>query len=136
MMRTFICTLFCLLGLSAPVLAVSDAARWVTFKTGQGSDGRMEYQIDRNTIRREGPYSTFWARIWVVSLRQPRVFSINEQLIFWSQKFAVDCPHHVYGLGFIDSTYPSEKKRAAKLEAMHWKSLDKAPAISGAVCGK
>lgn len=135
-MSKVIRTLACLLCIAVPALAAGDASRWITFKTGQVSEGRVEYQIDRSTIQREGPYSTFWTRIWLVRLGQPRVFSLHERLFFWSRKFAVDCAHHSYGPRFIDSTNWAEKKRSAALQTMHWESLDKVPVIGRVVCGK
>src|ERR1700747_3759422 len=53
-----------LLLLSGYAAAKDDSGRWVTFKTGHNNYGPIEYQIDRNSTRRAGPYLTFQARIW------------------------------------------------------------------------
>lgn len=94
----------------------------------------MLHQIDRTTIRQEGSYKTFSARLWVIAERQPLTFSVNERIFFESQKYAVDCPQGRFGSRFIDSNNPRAIKTS--LQAMRWVKLDKAPAVARAVCGK
>jgi len=121
--------------LAGPANARGESTRWVTFKTARlGTYGPVLHQIDRATIRQEGPYKTFSARIWVVGERQPLVFSTNEQMFFLSQKYAVDCAGRRFGSRFIDSNDPRDKKTS--LQAMTWTRLDKAPAVAQVVCGK
>ena len=117
-------------------LAAGKPGDWVTFKTGDSVFGPTQHQIDRNTIREEGPYRTFWTRIWIVPLQEALVYNdfAEERLIIWSQKFAVDCVHQKYGPDFIDSTDPPEKSTDASVQTMTWVSLDEAPVIARVVC--
>src|ERR1700754_837734 len=72
--------------------AAADDPRWVTFKSGRNDWGLIQHQIDRQTIRHEGPSTwTFWSRMWRAEKKEPLVASYYGSLIFWSQKFAVDC---------------------------------------------
>jgi hypothetical protein len=121
--------------LCAGAAFAGDDSRWVPFKPGHNSQGALEHQIDRNTIRQEGPYKIFWTRVWVVKNRQPLVFSTNEQLMFLSEKFAVDCAAHRFATRFIDSNQPEEQRRKTSIAAMRWDGLDKFPAVSRTVCG-
>jgi hypothetical protein len=109
------------------VLATSAiaAGEYVTYRTGSNRYGATAYQIDTTTIRREGPYRTFWNQIWEYGLKQPTTFSDNEQLGFLSQKFAVDCVHHRFGPHFIDSNWPVERRHRAKVEKMSWVPISK-----------
>ena len=113
--------------------AFAQESRYVTFRTVQDAFGRTEHQVDRSTIKQEGPYKTFWSRIW--KDKQPVAFSVNERLYIWSQKFAVDCTAHRLASRFIDSTDPREAKKKADLKAVRWTGLDKNPAVNRAVCG-
>ncbi|HET7083466.1 MAG TPA: hypothetical protein VFI23_01755 [Rhizomicrobium sp.] len=115
--------------------AAAGEPRWLTFKTEHDEWGRILHQIDRASIRQEGPYRTFWTRVWIDSKKQPMVFSDHESLIFLSRKFAVDCVQHRFGARFIDSNDPREKKHAATMETMRWQKLDAMPAVARAVCG-
>lgn len=119
-----------------PAQAASRSSDWVTFKTGDSVFGPTQHQIDRNTILEEGPYRTFWTRIWIVPLQEALVYNdfAEERLIIWSQKFAVDCVHHKYGPNFIDSTDPPEASNGASVQTMTWVSLDEAPVITRVVC--
>jgi hypothetical protein len=87
--------------------AAADEQRWVTFKTAGNDWGLIQHQIDRQTIRSEGAYRTFWTRIWRVEKKEPLVASYYGSLIFWSQKFAVDCTGHKFGPSFIDTICPA-----------------------------
>ena len=110
-------------------------ARCVTFKTGTWPDyGRVLYQIDRTTIRQEGPYKTFSARVWVIEEKQPLTFNSNEQLFFLWQKYAVDCVQRHFGDRTIDSNGPKAIKTS--LAAMRWTKLDRMPAVAHTVCGE
>jgi len=109
---------------------------WVTFKTGRNGQGRLEHQIDRSSIKPEGRYKSFWTRVWVVREKQPLVFSVNEKLFFWSQKFLVDCSGKRFGVSFVDTNQQREDKRRATEKTMRWEGLDKFPAVAGTVCGK
>lgn len=122
--------LLCLVGATT-----AEEPRWITFKTTHDGWGKIEHQIDRASIRQEGPYRIFWTRIWIDRKKQPMVFTRSEALIFLSQKFAVDCVHHRFGSRFIDSNNPAERKFAGKIAAMRWQKLDAVPALSRAVCG-
>lgn len=136
-MRHFATAILSLFLLSIVARAgTAEDPRWVTFKTGHNSWGTIQHQIDRRTIRPEGNYRTFWTRMWRVEARTELVASYYGMLIFWSQKFAVDCPGRRFGRDFIDSNLPSERKRKVSLPAMHWDSLDKHPQVERAVCGK
>ena len=119
---------------SVSAWARGDSTQWVTFKTGRMPGyGQVLHQIDTTTIRREGPYKTFSARVWVVEERQPLVFNSNEQLFFLSRKYAVDCAQGRFGSRFIDSNGPKDIKTS--LQAMRWENLDKVSAVGSAVCG-
>jgi len=135
-MRRFLAVFFwmCL----AQGAAAAEGPRWVTFKTSrQESWGVVQHQIDRQTIRHEGPSTwTFWSRIWRVEKKEPLVASYYGTLIFWSQKFAVDCTAHRFGRDFIDTNLPSERKRKADLAKMRWEDLKKFPAVERTVCGR
>lgn len=113
----------------------ADDGRWVTFKTGHNSQGALLHQIDRNSVRQEGPYKSFWTRIWLVKDRQPLVFSRDERIFFLSQKFLVDCRYRRFGARFVDSNQPEEMRRKTSLAAMSWEALDKVPPIGRSVCG-
>ena len=110
--------------------------RWVTFKTGHNNRGRLEHQIDRNSIRQEGRYKSFWTQIWIVREKQALVFSVNEKLFFWSQKFLVDCGARRFGAGFVDTNHWKEEKLRATPQTVRWESLDKFPAVARTVCGE
>ena len=111
--------------------------RWVTFKTSHTSWGTIQHQIDRQSIRHESPDTwTFWTRMWRAAKKEPLVASYYGMLIFWSQKFAVDCAAHRFGVDFIDTNLPSERKRKASLATMRWQDLKKFPAVERTVCGK
>ena len=114
--------------------AVAQDSRWTTFKTLRDNWGKVEHQIDRTTIRQEGPYRIFWTRLWLPASKQPLAISSGEQLYFVSQKFAVDCTQHRFASQFIDSTDPKERKRNADLRTVRWDGLDKNPVIDRAVC--
>jgi hypothetical protein len=116
--------------------AGADTEQWITFKTGRIGLGAIEHQIDRTSIRQEGPYKIFWTRIWVDKKRQPLVFNADERLFFLSQKFAVDCTGRRFGSRFIDSNDPAERKRKVSLQAMRWETMDKVPAVGRTVCGE
>jgi hypothetical protein len=115
--------------------AGAEENRWITFKTGRNDWGRIEYQLDRQSIRQEGPYKIFWSRIWLDKKHQAMVFNRNEALVFLSQKFAVDCAQRRFGSRFIDSNEPAEMKHKASLQSMRWETLDKVPAAGRGVCG-
>ena len=124
----FLCML-----VTAPALA--QESRYVTFRTVQDEFGRTEHQVDRGTIRQEGPYRTFWSRIWKPRDKQPVAISSAGQLYIWSQKFAVDCAGGRFTSRFIDSTDPRQAKKKADLKTVRWTGMDKNPAVSRAVCG-
>jgi len=116
---------------------VSADERWVTFKSNRNDWGLIQHQIDRQTIRHEGPSLwTFWTRMWRTEKKEPLVASYYGSLIFWSQKFAVDCVGRKFGPNFIDSNLPRERKHKASLATMSWRALDKYPAVAKTVCGK
>jgi hypothetical protein len=115
--------------------AQDDKDRWVTFKLGHNSQGTIEHQIDRHSIRQDGPYKIFWTRLWLPQQRQPLAFSVNEALLFWSQKFVVDCKALRFGSRFVDSNAPRERKNKATVQNMRWEDVDKVPAVGRAVCG-
>jgi hypothetical protein len=112
-----------------------EAGPWVTFKTGHNGQGKLEHQIDGSSIRPEGRYKRFWTRVWVVREKQPLVFSVREQLFFWSQKFLVDCGGKRFGVNFVDTNQPKEYKQRATEKTMRWEDLDKFPAVAKTVCG-
>ena len=124
-----------LLGLCLALPAHAQDARWVTFKTGPWPDyGRVQHQIDRASIKQEGPYKTFSTRVWVVEEKQPMTFSNNEQLSFLWQKYAVDCTQRRFGSRYIDSNNPRAVKTS--LAAMCWTKLEQVPAVAHTVCGE
>ena len=123
----------CLVAPGALALPVKDG--WVTFKTVQGSRGKIEYQIELRTIKQDGRYKSFWTRLWVVKEKQGLVFSANEQLFFQAEKYLVDCPGRRFGTDTVDSVEP-KKKKYATAETMHWASLDKFPVVARTVCGE
>ena len=124
-----------LLGLCLALPAHAQDTRWVTFKTGTWPDyGRVQHQIDRASIRQEGPYKTFSTRVWVIEEKQPLTFNNNEQLFFLWQKYAVDCTQHRFGSRYIDSNSPRAVKTS--LAAMRWTKLDQVPAVAHTVCGE
>jgi hypothetical protein len=106
----------------------------VTFKTGHNSYGPVEYQIDRNSTRRDGPYLTFQARIWAEPIKQPIVITINEALVYWSKTLAVDCAHRKFGAQFIDTNPPAEARHKMALQNMRWTDLDKTPTVGRVLC--
>jgi hypothetical protein len=115
---------------------VSADERWVTFKSNRNDWGLIQHQIDRRTIRLEGPSRwTFWTRMWRTEKKEPLVASYYGSLIFWSQKFAVDCVGRKFGPSFIDSNLPSERKRSATPVTMRWRELGKYPAVAKTICG-
>jgi hypothetical protein len=126
--------LCCFLVAAGAAARDEEAGRWVTFKVGRNSQGRIEHQIDHNFIRQEGPYRTFWTRLLVSKTGRPLVFSSDEKLFFWSQKFAVDCGKRQFGTRFIDSTNFQEAKAKATLQNAGWESLDKYPIVRSAIC--
>ena len=111
--------------------AVKDG--WVTFKTSQGSRGKIEHQIERRTIKQEGLYKSFWTRLWMVKEMQALVFSFNEALFFRADKYLVDCPGRRFGIDYVDSVSP-KKEKYATAQTMHWASLDEFPAVAKDVC--
>jgi hypothetical protein len=117
-------------------MAKDDPNRWVTFRTGHDTYGAIAYQLDRNSIRRQGPYFTFETRAWVERLKQPVTITVNEALFFWTQTYAVDCARHKFGAQFIDTNMPSEARHKASLATMRWEDLAKVPAVAGAVCAR
>ena len=119
--------------LAAPSAQAADG-RYVTFKQGRSQSGRIEHQIDRTTIRQEGRYKSFWTQIWVPRDKQALVFSVNEKLFFWSQKFLVDCGGHRFGTDFVDSNHWKEEKKRATEKTTRWENLEKFPAIAQTVC--
>jgi hypothetical protein len=114
--------------------AIAQEGRFVTFKTVQDKWGKTEHQVDRNTIKQEGAYKTFWSRIWKPKDKQPVAISSGGQLFIWSRKFAVDCANRRFAGQFIDSTDIDETKRKANLQTVRWTGLDKNPAVNRAVC--
>ena len=74
--------------------------------------------------------------MWRAEKKEPLVASYYGALIFWSQKFAVDCTGRKFGPSFIDSNLPSERKERASLATMNWHTLEKYPAVERAVCGR
>jgi hypothetical protein len=92
------------------------------------------HQIDRDTIKQEGPYKTFSTRIWLVAERQPLTFTSRERIFFEAQKYAVDCTQGRFGSRFIESNNPKAIKTG--LQAMRWIKLERVPAVARTVCGK
>jgi hypothetical protein len=135
-MKKIIAPFLCgLLLSSAQAQAQDQKGRWLPFKLGHNSQGQIEHQIDRSSIKQEGPYKTFWTRLWLTQEHQPLTFSHNEQLFFWSQKFAVDCTGRRFGSRFIDSNQPGDIKSRLTVQNMRWQGLDTVPAVGRAVCG-
>jgi hypothetical protein len=116
--------------------AWSAEARWVTFKTGTNAGRALEHQIDRQSIRQEGPYRTFQTRVWLVQDKQPLAMTINEAIVFWSQKYAVDCKGRRFSGDFIDSNSPREAKNIRTPATARWVPLEKFPGMEKTVCGK
>ena len=129
-MRWLVAMLFCI-----GVAHAADDPRWVTFKTSRNDWGLIQHQLDRQSIRQEGPYRTFWSRMWRVEKKEQLVASYYGSLVFWSQKFAVDCAGNRLGRDFLDTNLPSERKHKASFEKMRWQPLEKYPAVTRAVCG-
>jgi hypothetical protein len=127
--------LCCLCFGAAAAVPGTDASRWATFKTSRSAKGLTEHQIDRNTITPEGPYKTFWTRLWNTRTKSPLAFGTNEQLFFWSQKFAVDCMNRKFGSDFLDSTEPGDINKKVSLQKVRWESLDKVPVVGRVICG-
>jgi hypothetical protein len=121
--------------LCAGAAFAAEDGRWITFKTGRNSQGAVLHQIDRNSIRQEGAYKSFWTRVWLVQERQPLAFTQNESIVFLSEKFAVDCMLRRFGTRFIDSNQPAEMAQKAKTETMRWDGMGTIPAVGRAVCG-
>lgn len=115
--------------------AAAQESRWVTFKTIRDNWGRVEHQIDRATIRQEGPYRVFWTRLWLRESKQPLAISSNQQLYLVSQKFVVDCAHRRFAARYIDSTDPLDRLKNASLQTVAWDGLDSHPVIARTVCG-
>jgi hypothetical protein len=116
--------------------AAADEQRWVTFKTARNDWGLIHHQIDRQTIRPEGAYRTFWTRMWRAQKKEPLVASYYGSLIFSSRKFAVDCTNRKFGPSFIDSNLPNERKRKANPAVMRWQDFKTFPAVERTVCGR
>lgn len=115
--------------------AAAQDNHWVTFKTIRDKWGKTEHQIDRTTIRQEGPYRTFWTRAWLPARKQPLFSSSDQQLIMVSQKYAVDCAHRRFASHYIDSSVPKERQKNADLKTVKWTGLEKNPAVDRTVCG-
>lgn len=126
--------LLLLFGLCARPAAAQDS-RWVTFTTIRDKWGMTEHQIDRATIKQEGPYRIFWTRLWLPASKQPLAVSSNGVLYIAAQKFAVDCARRRFASRYIDSTVPRERLKAVSLQTAAWNSLDKHPVIDRAICG-
>jgi hypothetical protein len=109
-------------------------ARWVTFKTGHDAGRVIEHQIDRQTIRQEGPYSIFWTRVWLDQDKQPFALSVNEAIVFWSQKYAVDCKARRFSGDFLDSSNPHDAKNIKTAATAKWVALT--PRMEKTVCAK
>jgi hypothetical protein len=116
-------------------VARADEPRWVTFKTFRNDWGLIQQQIDRQSIRPEGSYRTFRTRMWRTEKKEQLVASYYGALIFWSQKFAVDCAGRRWGRDIFDTNLPSERKRKVSLEKMRWQPLEKNPVVGKTVCG-
>ena len=130
-MKAIVITGLVLLWLS--IGAAAQDGRWTTFKTAHNDWGRIDHQIDAQSIRQEGRYRTFWTRVWIAGKRQPMMITINEALFALSQQYAVDCTAHRFGGLFIDSNNPADRK--ARLTAMRWEPLNKSPVLERIVCG-
>jgi hypothetical protein len=109
-------------------------ARWVTFKTGSDAGRALQHQIDRETIRQEGPYSTFQTRVWMVKDKQPLALSINEAIVFWSQKYAIDCKARRFSGDFIASNNPRDATKIRTVTTARWVPLTQA--MEKTVCTK
>ena len=130
-MKAFVTTGLAWLWLAQGVAAQD--GRWTTFKTARNGWGRIEYQIDAQSIQQEERYRTFWTRVWLADKRQPMMISINEALFALTREYAVDCAMRRFGSRFIASNNPRD--RNTRLDAMRWESLDKTPAVERVVCG-
>jgi hypothetical protein len=108
-------------------LTAAQEGRWVTFKTGRNDWGRIEHQMDMQSVRPEGTYRIFWARIWIVDKHQPTFFTLNEALLPLSRKYVVDCGQRRFGSRFVDSNDPAEAKRKASLKTMRWEVWTRFP---------
>ena len=125
--------MLCLIAPGALAQPVKDG--WVTFKISLGSRGKVEHQIELRTIKQDGPYRSFWTRLWVPAEKQALVFSANEQLFFAAEKYLVDCPGRRFGTDTVDSVSPKKEKYALP-QTIHWASLEKFPAVAKNVCGE
>ena len=76
--------------------AAAQDNRWVTFKTVRDNWGKAEHQIDRTTIRQEGPYRVFWTRIWLPASKQPLAVSSSQQPLLRQSLFV---HHRLRGVG-------------------------------------
>ena len=128
MTRILIPLLLC----ATAVLAKDDSARWVTFKTGHNKDGVIQHQIDRDTIRQDGPYRMFWTRVWEVGKRQPLIFTVNEKMFFLSQNFVVDCKGGRFGALPLESNRYSD--RVITPQQTTWVPLAQVPVVEKSVC--
>jgi hypothetical protein len=135
-LRKVIHTAAVALYLIAPsALALSAKDGWVTFKISHNSRGKIEHQIELRTIKQEGPYKSFWTRLWVPAEKPALVFSANEQLFFAAEKYLVDCAGHRFGTDTVDSV-SAKKEKYATAQTMHWASLDKFPVVAKTLCGE
>jgi len=132
--RKFSGTVFGTAILALSPCAWSAGAGWVTFKTGHDAGRPVEHQIDRQTIRQEGPYRTFWSRIWLTQDKQPFALSVNEAIVFWSRKYAVDCKARRFSGDFIDSSNPHDAKKIKTVATAQWVPLTQT--MEKAVCAK
>ena len=121
-----------LLALSVP--AWSAQPRWVTFKTGRDAGRLLEHQIDRQTIRQEGPYRIFWPRVWLVADKQPLAMTIDEAIVFWSQEYAVDCKARRFSGDIIGSNNPHDAKKIKTTATARWVPLTQQ--MEKTVCAK
>lgn len=132
--------MFARVKLSLALLSVLFAAawaaepRWVTFKTGHDAGRMVEHQIDRRTIRQEGPYRIFWTRIRLVADKEPFALSVNEAIVFWSQKYAVDCKARRFSGDIIGSNNPHDAKKIKTAATAKWVPLTLT--MEKAVCAK
>jgi hypothetical protein len=94
----------------------------------------IEHQIDRQTIRQEGPTRIFWTRVWLVADRQPFALSVNEAIVFWSQKYAVDCKARRFSGDFLDSSNPHDAKKIKTAATAKWVALS--PLMEKTICAK
>jgi hypothetical protein len=129
-------TSFAIWTAALPVRAGEDGGRWVTFKVVADSlSGKLDHQIDRNSIRQEGPFKTFQTRILAEESHNPYMHNGgSNDLVLTSQKFAVDCAGRRFGVKFIE-TNARTPVRPTPLAKMTWVRLDRYPAIARVVCG-